>query len=106
MDISSIALLQTLDTFCQTSPYVAAALVCGIKGSAADFVAQVKERKETEKKKKKKAQKVRSLSKRQLAEKSQFRPVWIRLPRDYTGIHLQPPIPALVRRWDVHYRDG
>jgi protein Mpv17 len=41
-----MALLQTLDTFWQTSPYAAAALVCGIKGSAADFVAQIKERNE------------------------------------------------------------
>jgi len=37
---ATLSLAQQLDSFWQTSPYTAAALVCGFKASAADLVAQ------------------------------------------------------------------
>jgi protein Mpv17 len=47
------AVLTTLDTFWQTSPYAAAAIVCGFKASAADMVAQKRDyRKRAEKERK------------------------------------------------------
>ena len=39
-NVDSNLLISQLDTFWQTCPYTAAALVCGIKASAADWVAQ------------------------------------------------------------------
>lgn len=50
---SSVAILTALDTFWQTSPYAAAAIVCGFKASAADIVAQKRDyRKRAEKERK------------------------------------------------------
>jgi hypothetical protein len=34
------AILTAVDSFCRTSPYAAAGLLCGVKASAADFIAQ------------------------------------------------------------------
>lgn len=47
---TTAAILTTLDSFWQTSPYAAAAIVCGFKASAADMVAQKRDyRKRAEK---------------------------------------------------------
>jgi len=40
---AEIALLETTDAFWKTSPHAAAALVCGVKASAADMFAQANE---------------------------------------------------------------
>jgi len=55
---SSLAItgaLTALDAFCQSSPYAAAAIICGFKASAADMVAQKRDFRKREEKRLKKA---------------------------------------------------
>ena len=63
-------LLSGIDVFFQTSPYTAAALVCGIKASAADGVAQFQEYKETRSKATTTSQRSRSKTKSESSSSS------------------------------------